>query len=47
MEIMQHAISQVGILAGVFTGMLAIGTSVPVSQIHALLRHPRLLALTC
>jgi BASS family bile acid:Na+ symporter len=45
MESTQHVIAQVGILAGVFTGMLAIGTSVPGSQILASLRHPRLLAL--
>jgi predicted Na+-dependent transporter len=40
-----HLIARVGILAGVFTGMLAIGTSVPIGQVIASLRHGRMLAL--
>lgn len=40
-----HMIARVGILAGVFTGMLAIGTHVPLGQVIASLRHGRVLAL--
>lgn len=40
-----HMIAQAGILAGVFTAMLAMGTRVPLGQIVASLRHGRLLAL--
>jgi BASS family bile acid:Na+ symporter len=40
-----HLISRVGILTGVFAGMLAIGTHVPLGQVIASLRHWRVLAL--
>ena len=45
MDDMLHVIAQVGILAGVFISMLALGTSVERAQIRASLRQPRLLAL--
>lgn len=40
-----HQISQVGILAGVFTAMLAIGSHVPLGDILDALRNVRTLAL--
>lgn len=45
MDATLHLISQVGILAGVFTAMLAIGIRVPFRQILESLRNPRPLAL--
>jgi len=45
MDATLHAISQVGILAGVFTMMLAMGTSVGFEQILESLRRPRTLLL--
>ncbi len=44
MDVTLHLIARVGILAGVFTGMLAIGTHVPLGQVIASLRHWRVLA---
>jgi predicted Na+-dependent transporter len=46
MDEMLQMIARVGILAGVFTSMLAIGLSTPLGQIVASLRHGRLMALT-
>jgi predicted Na+-dependent transporter len=45
MDATLHLISRVGILAGVFTGMLAVGLHVPFGQIINSLRHGRMLAL--
>ncbi len=45
MDATLHVIAQVGIFAGVFTSMLAMGTSVGFAQIRDSLRNPRLLAL--
>jgi predicted Na+-dependent transporter len=45
MESTLHLISEVGILAGIFSGMLGIGTSVLLGQIIASLRNVRTLAL--
>lgn len=39
-----HEIARVGIGAGVFLGMLAIGTKAPLGQIIASLRNPRMVA---
>jgi predicted Na+-dependent transporter len=45
MDVTLHLIARVGILAGVFTVMLAIGTHVPLGDVIASLRHWRVLTL--
>ncbi|MGH2616146.1 MAG: bile acid:sodium symporter family protein [Thermomicrobiales bacterium] len=45
MDATLHLIAQVGILAGVFVGVLAVGTSVEIGQVLASLRDVRTLAL--